>query len=189
MMILFWKTLLGSLSLICFVSFAWAIKKHFRTVGEDGNMPFRMRVISILGLVFMIFQLSAVVTADTFRSWAAISSAITYLISFVLFWSAIAATRQQRLTLAFSTDAPQHLLTSGPYKMVRHPFYTAYILFWLAGTVAFWQLWLLPSAAIMTALYVQAARAEENKFCNSSLQNAHNLYKKHTGMFFPKLFS
>jgi len=185
-MILFWKILFGALSLSCFAGFAWAIKKHFCTVGKGFDMPAGMRVVSLLGLLFMISQLIAVATTTEFNFWAAIAGALFYILSFTLFWWAIAATRQKRLTLAFSEDAPEHLLASGPYRFVRHPFYAAYIFFWLAGLIATLQWWLFISVVAMTVLYFRAARMEENKFAITRLNAEYLSYRERTGMFLPK---
>lgn len=189
-MLLYWAILFISLSLACFISFAWAIKKHFRTTKNGGGkMPAGMRVVSLLGLLFMILQLVAIVAANEFNFWAAVAGTIFYAASLALFWWAIAATRQKRLTLAFSTDAPEHLLASGPYRFVRHPFYAAYILFWLAGLIAALQWWLLISVVVMTALYYRAARMEETKFAGSDLSGDYAFYRERTGMFLPKIFN
>ena len=186
-MILFWKILLVAFSLACFISFAWAIKKHFRTANDSGEMPAGMRIISLLGLLFMILQLIAMVIIVEFSFWTAVAGALFYISSFALFWCAIAATRQKRLTLAFSEDAPEHLLSSGPYRYVPHPFYSSYVLFWLAGVVGTLQWWLLPSVIVMTALYFRAARLEETKFAAGNLSTEYLHYREQTGMFLPRL--
>ena len=151
-------------------------------------MPAGMRLVSLLGLLFTALQLIAILTTSKAGIWSAITGAFLYGASLALFWWTIAATRQNRLTLAFSEDAPQHLLAAGPYKFVRHPFYAAYISFWLAGAIATMQWWLLFSVAVMSALYFRAARMEETKFAASNLNSDYARYREQTGMFFPKLF-
>src|SRR5690242_14840909 len=60
-----------------------------------------------------------------------------------LFWSAIAAPPAARLLLAFDPGPPEGLVRHGPYRIVRHPFYTSYVLFWLGWSLAAWSVWTL----------------------------------------------
>jgi len=173
------------LSATCFVSFAWAIGKHF--VRTDDRTPKQMRVLSILGLVFTALQLIAILTAEKFNTITSIVGVMFYLSSLALFWWAVVTTRRQRLTLAFSSDEPGFLLRSGPYGFIRHPFYTAYTLFWLAGVSATRAWWLIIPVVIIFAFYLRAARMEEAKFSESDLSGDYENYRKRTGMFLPKI--
>jgi protein-S-isoprenylcysteine O-methyltransferase Ste14 len=173
------------LAVVCFVSFAWAIGKHFIKVDE--RTPKLMRVLSVLGLVFTALQLFAIVITDKFNFVSSIIGAVLYLASLALFWWAVSTTRSSRLSLAFSSDEPRYLLRSGPYKFIRHPFYSAYTLFWLAGVVTTLVWWLTIPVVIVCVFYVRAARMEEIKFLNSDLDLDYRNYCKSTGMFFPKI--
>lgn len=55
--------------------------------------------------------------------------------SSALFTQSVAATRHQPLTPINTTDQPQHLNRHGPYAYVRHPFYSSYILNFLAAAI------------------------------------------------------
>lgn len=84
-------------------------------------------------------------------------------------------------------DAPRELVTSGPYGWIRHPFYSGYLLAFVAaalisptlGTVA-----VLVYAAIM--LNYTAAR-EEKRLANSELGAQYLSYIERTGRFVPRL--
>src|SRR5262249_12505301 len=133
-MMVIWRIVFCLLAVMCFVSFAWAIAGHF--IKSDGGTPGPMRTLSVLGAVFTALQLFAIVRADGFHLVGSILGTGLYLASLSLFWWTVVTTRRTRLTLAFSSDKPRYLLRSGPYKFIRHPFYTSYTLFWLAGLVA-----------------------------------------------------
>jgi protein-S-isoprenylcysteine O-methyltransferase Ste14 len=69
------------------------------------------------------------------------------LLAIVLFVWAILAARQKRPALAFAGKRPDHVFSWGPYAYIRHPFYTAYLLFWLGCVVA-------TSSLIMVIMFV-----------------------------------
>ena len=122
-MISIWRLVFLLLACVCFVSFAWAIAKHF--VRPDNQTSRPMQALSLLGLVFTALQLFAIAVVDRFGLVGSIAGAVLYLASVALFWWAVITTRRLRLSLAFSSDDPKYLLRTGPYRFIRHPFYTA----------------------------------------------------------------
>jgi protein-S-isoprenylcysteine O-methyltransferase Ste14 len=104
-----------------------------------------------------------------------------------LFYRTIAASRGGGLHLAFDVDNPVSLVTSGPYRYVRHPFYTSYLIFWTGFALGTWSLWSVPLLALMVVLYTVAARGEEAKFANTEMAPDYAAYRERTGMFWPKL--
>lgn len=84
-------------------------------------------------------------------------------------------------------DAPAEIVTRGPYRYVRHPFYSAFLLVLLAAFLAWPQpLTLLLLLYGCAALAVTAAR-EERRLSRSELGEAYRRYALHTGRFFPRL--
>jgi protein-S-isoprenylcysteine O-methyltransferase Ste14 len=84
-------------------------------------------------------------------------------------------------------DAPVEIVTWGPYASVRHPFYTSFILAFLAAALAF--VHVLTAAALawgIIALSV-AARREERRLCGSALGADYRCYMAATGRFIPGL--
>lgn len=79
-----------------------------------------------------------------------------------LFVFALSESRGGGLLLAFSPRTPPEIIEHGIYAHVRHPFYLSYMIFW-------WGWWPLNGfhpaslalAALMTVIYVIAARKEE----------------------------
>lgn len=110
---------------------------------------------------------------------------LVFATSLALFWWTVSTTRRQPLTLAFTPDVPVHLQTTGPYAYVRHPFYLAYVLFWIGAAVAANErlAWIMP--VVMTISYVAAARREESKFEASPLASDYRVYQLQTGMLVP----
>ncbi|MDE2240757.1 MAG: isoprenylcysteine carboxylmethyltransferase family protein, partial [Rhodospirillales bacterium] len=170
----------GLAAAICFAAFSWGVKRHFRSTGA---MPMGMKVTSLLSLgFFALFLLHIGHGASAF--WPVALG--LFIASLAVFAAAVSASRHTPPTLAFDTDAPNFLLQHGPYRYVRHPFYLAYVLFWLGTAVATqaWFGWAAP--LVMTALYIQAASREERKFATSELAGAYKAYCGRAGMFWPR---
>ncbi len=169
----------------CFASFVWAMKHHFRTVGR---FPSGARAIQLVGGLFMLAHFVALLQPGSSQGAAAVIALLLYGASFVLFWDCVRINRGKPLSVAFSSDKPEHLMTRGPYRYVRHPFYASYSLAWIAGIVASAQPWLLLSLLVMGAFYYRAARQEERKFASGELAAAYEDYRRRAGMFTPRLW-
>jgi protein-S-isoprenylcysteine O-methyltransferase Ste14 len=104
-----------------------------------------------------------------------------------LFWWALATHGRRRPNFAFVPAVPEAFTASGPYRLVRHPIYTAYLLGWLGGTLACGQFWLLALVALMGVFFYRAARQEEVLMLASSLGPQYRAYCRRTGMFLPKV--
>lgn len=174
-----------ALFLACFISFSWAIKCFFTTDQESRT---GMQAIKILGGILTLVHLAALLFYNNSSGLYQIVGLAMYLLSLLTFWWAIKANKAKPLSLAYSLDEPQHLVNHGPYAHVRHPFYTSYLFFWVAGAFASQQWLLLLGVAVMFYLYFQAASLEENKFINSPLKAQYQNYQQQTGMFLPSPF-
>src|SRR5262252_1720224 len=182
-LMLVWRVTLLWFCLACFFSFAWALKRHF----VSRSMSLLVRLTAVVGILSAGLQTLAILEAGRFAAARSAVSALCYTASLSGFWWAVSATRSRRLSVAFSPDQPTHLLQAGPYRFVRHPFYAAYSLFWIAGMVAAPRWYLLPLVTLMLAAYFCAARMEEAKFANSTLCGLYECYRSKTGMFLPRL--
>lgn len=166
-------------TIICFGSFAWAARFHFR---QEGGTPAGMQVLSLINLIGFAWFVYGLNRWPGGYRWGPI---VVCGLSLLLFWWSIIHTRRRPLTLAFSPDAPAFLETTGPYQIARHPFYVSYLLFWMATALAIPGLlpWIVP--AVMAMLYAFAATREEAKFINSGLEIDYQAYRMRTGMFYP----
>jgi protein-S-isoprenylcysteine O-methyltransferase Ste14 len=168
-----------------FGSFIWGIGRFFRV---HGHKPAGTHVIQVVGGAMMLWhalQLWRVAGAPA-PPLSQVGSGL-YALSLAVFWSAVLTHGRRPPTLAFSDDAPDRLVESGPYRHVRHPFYLSYSLAWLAGVAATRQPWLLVSVTVMGAIYVSAARREERKFLAGQLAASYRDYQRRTGMFVPQV--
>lgn len=103
-----------------------------------------------------------------------------------LFLWAAWTNRSRKLALAFSAKVPEHVQTDGPYRLVRHPFYTSYLLAFMGGGLAAGTPWLVAAVAAWVLTYGRAARSEEKAFAESALAEAYRGYARRVGMFVPR---
>jgi protein-S-isoprenylcysteine O-methyltransferase Ste14 len=121
-------------------------------------------------------------------AWAWIAL-LLYALAVTLFWFAIAATRGRKLAACFQGRVSPSIVHTGPYRAIRHPFYTAYSLVWVGGFAATGWWPLAAIALFMAVLYACTARAEEAGFLDSPLQSEYGAYMETTGRFLPRIRS
>ena len=123
------------------------------------------------------------------RADALVAVAIAmYMMSILLYLSAIETAQRSRLRLQRSfvdLPLPDRLLTDGPYRWVRHPFGTGYLLGALAAPVAIDSPWMILIALLLVAMTAYAAVREERVWLASSRADEYRAYRRRTGMFMP----
>jgi protein-S-isoprenylcysteine O-methyltransferase Ste14 len=88
-----------------------------------------------------------------------------------------------------ATTAGRLLVTTGPFAVVRHPFYAVSLFFLGLVTIASSRSWVV--AAVWPLGYLQAriwVRLLEERSLESAFGEAWRAYAAHTPMFFPRLF-
>lgn len=174
--------LVSAVSLAVVGSYTWSLRGHF----ASPKMPPGALLISAVVVVTSLFFLFLVWTRHQ-GSQAQIIGIAVEIAGAALFWSAISASRTARLRAAFDEVNPHSIVTSGPYRYLRHPFYTSYLIFWCGWAIAASSAWALAPVAIFTVIYIAAARVEEKKFSTSPLAAEYEAYKSRAGFFWPRL--
>jgi protein-S-isoprenylcysteine O-methyltransferase Ste14 len=86
-----------------------------------------------------------------------------------------------------SNNNPDHIVTYGPYKKIRHPFYTSFLLT-LIGAFIFFMHPLTLFTLIFGIIAMQITAVKEEKYL-SKCDDAYREYMKKTGRFFPKYWA
>ena len=117
----------------------------------------------------------------------AAAGVVMYTLAVAQFLSAMDAARGTRLQRAFvDHPLPNRLITAGPYRWVRHPFYLGYMIGALAPAVAIASIWIAAISAIMIAMVVAAAVREERVWLAGGRAQEYRSYQQRAGMFFPR---
>ncbi|PWZ02495.1 hypothetical protein BCV70DRAFT_214052 [Testicularia cyperi] len=125
---------------------------------------------------------------------------LAYGITF-FFWAQYTIKKTTALSAFFSSDAPEKLITTGPWALVRNPNYSAYLATYLAGFILtsssnhpdhqhpFFTSHAggitLSSFLVAFTVFYQAIREEEAKFAVSKLRGQYETYKKQVWMLLP----
>ncbi|WP_027664330.1 methyltransferase family protein [Rhizobium leguminosarum] len=161
-------------------SYAWSLRGHFNSPKMEAGAKL-ITVGVIATTAFFLYQ----VWSGTQMLWVQGVGLGFEIGSAGLFWWAVSASRQARLRFVFTLDHPDSLVTDGPYRYLRHPFYTSYLLFWSGWALASWSIWSILPVLFFTVVYVIAARNEERKFSLSPLASEYEAYRRKTGLLTP----
>ena len=152
------------------------------------DRPLWVRGIHDVGLLLALAHLAGVFFLTPRSENFAAVGMMMYTFAVALFLSAMEAATGTRLQRAFiDQPLPDRLITVGPYRWVRHPFYLGYIIGALAPAVAINSGWMVSITIVMIAIVVVAAVREERVWLASPRADAYRDYQRRTGMFLPKL--
>ena len=166
------------------VIIAVALQDFF--VDSRVNNP-RLRALQDLGVGLAVTHFGILVLRGSAGPNWAIAGIAMYVAATLLFLSALEAARRVPLPRTFVDDPmPKALITTGPFAIVRHPFYISYSLAWLAAPVATHGPLIGLTALIAIAVYVVAARREEKQL-EERFGDAYRSYKRGTGMVVPSV--
>ena len=174
--------LLTALGLVTVGSYAVMGKGHF----QSRAMPLGANLISLAALLSLAIYIWLLWTTEA-PLLAQLAGVIIGALGLWLFFRTIAASQDRGLHFAFDPDNPVSLVTTGPYRVVRHPFYTSYLIFWVAMSLGAWSVWGIVVLVLLTAMYSFAARTEEAKFATTPMAAEYEAYRKRAGMFWPKV--
>lgn len=117
--------------------------------------------------------------------WPVIGISLQILSVFLFGWC-IGISGKNTLGLALDQDRDsQRLITDGPYSLVRHPFYTSYIIFWIGGVAVASSIFTLLVTLALIAIYIYTARRED-KVLAENFKDEFPKWRDDTGAFFPR---
>lgn len=166
-----------------FAAIALAVRYHFRSP----SMSWGMRTISLLTFAGAAAFVAVLWPMQRETPPLAIALALFVVSGGIFFW-ALHESRAARLKLALDPDGPTSVLATGPYRYVRHPFYTSYIIYWLACAIATGHPLNIAFLVVMTATYIYVASGEERSFQDTPHAAAYAKYRETAGLFWPKLW-
>lgn len=178
----FIRAVLTIAAAIPFLLFATAGVWHFGGKLKSGGGL--VSVASLSGFAAMIYALWF---QETITAWSVFGVGLQVLSVFLFGWC-VGTSGKRNLSLAFSPNCSPKLVTEGPYSIVRHPFYTSYVIYWVANVVVAPSAFTLISAIVLIVIYLYASRREDKALAQLFAADFPQWYKT-TGAFLPKLHS
>ena len=173
------RAILTISSTIPFLLFASAGVWHFGGGHKSGT-----GLVSIASLFGLVSILYTIWTNNVNYLWPFPGIALQELSLFLFGWC-IGASGKRNLGLALNKNSSKKLITDGPYALVRHPFYTSYIIFWIGSVAVASSIFTICSAIILIAIYIYISRRED-KLLAHVFEDEFPKWYKNTGAFFPK---
>ncbi len=142
-----------------------------------------------VGLILVVLLL---VRAGVFKGPAAISDAWLQGIGLAVFLPGLALAVWARVYLGrnwgmpMSQKADPELVTTGPYRSIRHPIYTGIILAMIGITIAVSLYWL--AAVVVLGTYFACSAIAEERFMAGRFPDSYPEYKRSTKMLIPFIF-
>jgi len=102
----------------------------------------------------------------------------------LLFWTF--RSLGKNLTDTVVTRREHTLVTSGPYRWVRHPFYDSVTLFVLANSLIAANWFLFATGGLLFLLFIVRTRTEEEKLL-ARFGDSYRAYMERTGRFLPRM--
>jgi len=175
------KAALTTLAILSYASFIWGSLFFF---DRDGKSRILGRLLSITWLSGMAVHLYCLIVLPTLRLPAMLSIGL-YALSLFIFWSAIRSATDARLEAIFNSTSADRLVQSGIYSRIRHPFYSAYLLSWIAGGLASGTALAWFFVLIVALQYAIAIHLEETQLLAGPLKEEYAAYRSSVGMLLP----
>lgn len=151
------------------------------------NNP-KIRALQDVGVGIAVTHFGVLLVRGSVGPGWAIAGIVMYVAATMLFLSSIESARRVPLARTLVDDQlPRALIKTGPFAVIRHPFYVAYSLAWLAAPVATHGPVITALSLGAIAIYVVAARREERQL-EDRFGEAYRNYKLGTGYVMPPLF-
>jgi protein-S-isoprenylcysteine O-methyltransferase Ste14 len=169
---------------LCFYYFLLAGSRTFEIGPEDdlasGIAQFSFFVTGMLATILLGYRADVTV-------WNAVAGAALMAGALALYEWARQTIFERRFRIAWNGAVPEELCEAGPYRHVRHPLYTSYMLAFAAQLAAVPSLWTAIIFLFNLGLFTHAALHDERSLAQSDLAEDYAGYRRRTGMFWPRL--
>jgi protein-S-isoprenylcysteine O-methyltransferase Ste14 len=162
---------LGTYTLVILTVGVWVTRRHPEVVNERGKIAHNARSWDkILMTIYsvMILVLFAVAGLDAGRlGWsvmpiaAQIAGYVALLMAMAVTYWAMAVNPFLSTVVRIQDDRGHYVVTSGPYRYVRHPMYSAIFIMWPGIALELGSWWALIPAAVIVIIFVIRTALED----------------------------
>ena len=146
------------------------------------TLPLVLSTVALVVLIVSLFQIGTLEYKTDYQTIRVIGLAFYIVFSWVQIWST--KTLGDNFFFFFAIKKEHHIVTNGPFKIIRHPQYLSQFLMDLGGAAATLSFILAPLALIQIPFLFMRASMED-KLLEKHFGESFREYKKKSGMFFP----
>lgn len=148
----------------------YVMRKNPGAINERGRSSKKTKPFDkVFGVLTLPLHLGSLVVAGLdFRFgwsivplWAQIAGFLGLVPGFLMPYWVMLVNTYAATTVRVETERGQHVITTGPYRYVRHPFYTSVILGYVFAPLAFGSWWMAVPSALLIALFVWRTANED----------------------------
>ncbi len=166
---------------ICWLVAAFSMKK--------GRIPWsrELRIRLVVVVAALLLLRSGAFRNDGLNSdpWRAALGLVLFVLGLGLaIWARVHIGRNWGTPMS-QKDEPE-LVTSGPYRLVRHPIYSGILVAGLGTAVAL--SWLLLIAVVLAAVYFVYSATVEERYLTDQFPDDYPVYRRSTKMLVPFVF-
>jgi protein-S-isoprenylcysteine O-methyltransferase Ste14 len=155
--------------------------------GQSRSTRFVAARVGVILLVALLLRIRALKghAASVHSPWLQGIGLAVFLLGLALaVWARVYLGRNWGMPMSQKVDP--ELVTSGPYRRIRHPIYSGIILAMIGTAIAVSPLWLV-AALLLGAYFVYSAVMEE-RFMGAEFPDSYPEYRRSTKMLIPFLF-
>jgi protein-S-isoprenylcysteine O-methyltransferase Ste14 len=178
-------TVAASWLVLIVVWFVAAVVLGIGGIGRTSPLGRAVRLLLVIAVWVAVgygYRLPTPISTPAMLGLAAVGAALCVAGCAFAVWARLSLGRSWGMPMT-RHESPE-LVTSGPYRFVRHPIYTG-ILFMLVGTSLLYPVAAVPSAAFI-AYFVYSARREEGDM-ERQFPDTYVAYKRRSKMLIPFL--
>ena len=167
-----------------YLSFFLSVIIVFKKEGAFNQI--KLNTLKITSLTFWSYSLYLLVTTQSINFKLLIPYIFIQFTIHFLFWTNTKYVKN-KFSIIHSKEEPTVISTEGPYRKVRHPFYSLYMLTYVTTALVLNNVYIFIFCSVLIAQYVHAAINEEKVFIEIK-KNEYLRYKEKTWMFIPFIY-
>lgn len=152
------------------------------------KLNWQWSALKVATISFWIFSVIAIHNTAFSINLTNITFILLNMFSLIFFISTFKTTSKLTFDNIFTDRAPENIVTYGPYKWVRHPYYTSYMLTYSSVLLVDQNAILVFLILVIFALYFFATADEETKILSSDQGRTYADYRSRTKKFIPYIF-
>ncbi len=159
-------------------------------IKNEGKGLFAIRVIAGILLAAVIVLYSFFPVYEAWFQWPVPSglrwTGVIIASLCLVLWTYAQSVLDKNWSANLKIQKAHILVTNGPYRVMRHPIYTAMI-FWSVGLALYTASWLFVAFAVVEIVWTPPRISKEEKMLIGHFGREYLDYMKTTGKYFPKL--